>query len=151
MGFSLQSLKKPVRIGEVVRTIKHDSGLELTLVVKHDPAFNSAFAKAQQLLAAKTTKDSFKRENQSDITGYEALIMVIGEYLVSDWNVDVNGVAVQPNGDNLLLVCENISSGLEKFLTQLFETVTSMIKEFSDTTEDAKKKPLSTTGGKRKP
>lgn len=74
MGFSLQSLKKPVRIGEVTRTIKHDN-LELTLVVKHDPAFNSAFAKAQQLLATKTTKDSFKRENQSDITGYEALII----------------------------------------------------------------------------
>ena len=53
--------------------------------------------------------------------------------------------------DNLLLVYENISSGLEQFLTQLFETVTSMIKEFSDTTEDAKKKPLNTTGGKRKP
>ena len=151
MGFSLQSLKKPVRTGEAVRTVKHDSGLELTLVVKHDPAFNSAFAKAQQLLAAKTTKDNLKRENQSDITGYEALIMVIGEYLVSDWNVDVNGEPVQPNGDNLLLVCENITSGLEQFLTQLFETVTSMIKEFSDTTEDAKKKPLNTTGGKRKP
>ena len=151
MGFSLQSLKKPVRIGEVVRTIKHDSGLELTLVVKHDPAFNSAFTKAQKLLTDKITKDSLKRENQSDITGYEALITVIGEYLVSDWNVDVNGVAVEPNGDNLLLVCENITSDLEKFLTQLFETVTSMIKEFSDTTEDAKKKPLNTTGGKRKP
>lgn len=151
MGFSLQSLKKPVRIGEVTRTIKHDSGLELTLVVKHDPVFNSAFAKAQQLLAAKTTKDSFKRENQSDITGYEALIMVIGEYLVSDWNVDVNGEPVQPNGNNLLLACENITSGLEQFLTQLFETVTSMIKEFSDTTVGAKKKPLSTTSGKRKP
>ena len=151
MGFNLQSLKKPVRIGEVTRTIKHDSGLELTLVVKHDPAFNSAFAKAQQLLAAKTTKDSFKRENQSDITGYEALIMVIGEYLVREWNVDVNGEPVQPNGNNLLLACENITSGLEQFLTQLFETVTSMIKEFSDTVEGAKKKPLSTTSGKRKP
>ena len=150
MGFSLESLKKPVRIGEVTRTIKHDS-LELTLVVKHDPAFNSAFAKAQQLLSTKTTKDSFKRENQSDITGYEALIMVIGEYLVSDWNVDVKGEPVEPNGDNLLLVCEKIPGDLEKFLTQLFETVTSMIKEFSDTTEDAKKKPLNTTGGKRKP
>ena len=150
MGFSLQSLKKPVRIGEVVRTIKHDSGLELTLVVKHDPAFNSAFTKAQKLLTDKITKDSLKRENQSDITGYEALITVIGEYLVSDWNVDVNGEPVQPNGDNLLLVCENITNDLDEFLTQLFETVTSMIKEFSDTTEDAKKKPLNTTGGKRK-
>ena len=152
MGFSLQSLKKPVRTGEVTRTIKHEpSGLELELVVTHDPAFSSAFAKVQPLLEQKTvSRADFKRENQSDITGNEALLLVIGEYCVRSWNVDVAGKPLEINGDNLLLVCENIPDDLLGFLSDLITAFGEMVQEYAGLNEATKKKSSSNTTGRAK-
>lgn len=151
MGFSLQSLKKPVRTGEIVRTLKHEpSGLEIELIVQHDPAFSSAFAKVQSMLEQKkVTKDDLKRTSQTDITGNEALLMVIGEYCVKSWNVDVNGEPVEPNGDNLLLVCENITDDLVGFLTDLITSFSEMVQAFAKQIDDTKKKPSNTTTGRK--
>ena len=152
MGFSLQSLKKPDIKSEIIKTVKHElSGLEIELIVKHDPAFSSAFAKVQSLLEQKkVTKDDLKRASQTDITGNEALLLVIGEYCIKSWNVDVNGEPLEPNGDNLLIVCENIPDDLVGFLTDLITTFGEMVQDFSKQVEDIKKKPSSTTSGKRK-
>ncbi|UNU74106.1 hypothetical protein LU293_04210 [Moraxella nasovis] len=151
MAFSLKDLKKPNQVvGEVVRTIKHKSGLQLELVVKQDTAFERALSKVQTLLNdTKIKKDDLKRANQTDITTNEALLMVIGEYNIKSWNVDVNGEPLEPSGDNLLIVLANISDGLPELLDTLFDTFTEMGHEYSEQVQSMKKKPSSTTTGKK--
>ena len=145
MKLNLTDLKKPKIETVVSRGISHDD-LQLKLEVKHDEAFNSAFGKVAPLLDVKKVgKNDLKRESQSDITNYEMLLFVIGEYCIKSWNItDENDKDVPINGDNFLLVL-NAVPNLQDFITNLLHEFGAMINEFGEKAEKIKKKPKATT------
>ena len=145
MKIDLQDLKKPSIDTAIERQIEHGD-LRLTLQVKDDTAFKSAFAKVAPLLDDKTVhKDDLKRSAQTDISSQEMLLYVIGEYCVGDWNVsDKDDTPIAVNGDNFLLVLGALPN-LSEFLLQLIETFGDMMTQFANTVDDIKKKPKTTT------
>lgn len=159
MGFSLATLKKPEPIKDSVieqfsYSFENGDSLDLTLEVKQDPEFTSAFAKVNAELASqKLSTNALKRGNQSEITSYEGILFIIGEYCVKSWNVDVNGEKIKPDGDSFLAVCNEIATDEAVFLdfvNKLVPTFTDMINKFKQTTEDIKKKQSKPTNGKGK-
>ena len=150
MKFNLQDLKKVKIENSVTRNIKHDE-LELTLEIKQDEAFQSAFAKVAPLMNDKTIgKNDLKRENQSDLSNYEMLLYVIGEYCVKEWNAtDENDNAVPINGDNFLLVLNAIPN-LQVFIANLLTEFGAVTNEFAQQKESILKKPSTATNGKSK-
>lgn len=145
MKLNLTDLKKPKVETVVSRDISHGD-LQLTLEVKHDEAFNSAFGKVAPLLDIKKVgKNDLKRESQSDITNYEMLLFVIGEYCIKSWDItDENDKDVPINGDNFLLVL-NAVPNLQDFITNLLHEFGAMINEFGEKADNLKKKPKATT------
>lgn len=145
MKLNLTDLKKPKIEAIISRDISHGD-FKLTLEIKHDEAFNSAFGKVAPLLDTKKIgKDDLKRESQSDITNYEMLLFVIGEYCIKSWNItDENDKDVPINGDNFLLVL-NAVPNLQNFIANLLHEFGEMINEFGEKAENIKKKPKATT------
>ena len=157
MGFSLATLKKPEPIKDsIVKSFdtifNDDSKLEIVLEVKQDPEFTSAFAKVNsELSSQKLSTSSLKRGNQSEITSYEGVLFVIGEYCVKSWNVDVNGEPVMPDGDTFLAVCNEIAKDdtvFLDFINKLLPVFTGMMNEFKELVENVKKKPSKAITGK---
>lgn len=149
MTFNLTILKKTD--DEVVRTVVHN-GIELSLVVKKDDAFTSAFAEVQSLMNAKNkvSKDSLKRANNG-IGANEALLFVIGEYCIKSWNVVVDDVPLAINGDNFLLVLDNAftQDELIDFITKLLTQFGEAVAEFGQKADELKKKSSKNTAGKK--
>lgn len=152
-AFNLNILKKPEFTDEVTKAITFN-GLELTLCVKKDEAFSTAFSTVSNQLnqSQSLTKDKLKKGNQG-ISANEALLFLIGEYCVKEWNVTVDDTAYPINGENLLTVAENAftnSDDLAEFLTLLLNTFTDLMKEFSEKVQAVQKKSSTNTNGKNK-
>ncbi|WP_323842582.1 MULTISPECIES: hypothetical protein [unclassified Moraxella] len=154
MTFNLNIIKKPEFTDEVTRQIKHDNGIELTICIKKDDAFNAAFGEVAPFLNNNKalTKDRLKKGNQG-INANEAVLFLIGEYCVKEWNVTVDDTAYPINGENLLTVAENAftdSDDLAEFLTLLLNTFTDLMKEFGEKVQAVQKKSSTNTNGKNK-
>lgn len=151
MAFDLTLLKKDAKIN-AKREIEFD-GLELTLEIQASEAFKRAAAEVQKIanMPKKVTKDSLKRGNQDEIGEYEAMLFILGEYCISQWNVTADGEPLAINGDNFLIL---LDQGFEKdkltqFITLLFETYASLSQEFEDNKAKLVKKSTTATNGKK--
>lgn len=153
MTFNLNIIKKPEFTDEVTRQIKHDNGIELTICIKKDDAFNAAFAEVAPFLNNNKalTKDRLKKGNQG-INANEAVLFLIGEYCIKDWNIETDGKPLQVNGENLLLVLENAfnQDELVGFMTDLIEKFNEAFGEFNQKVQAIQKKSLTNTTGKNK-
>ncbi|AKG07060.1 hypothetical protein AAX06_01425 [Moraxella bovoculi] len=156
MTFRLDILKKPTFDGTLEKPLEFDNAgqqLQITLQIKQDDEFNSAFAKVGTLLNEQKSinKNGLKRGNVA-IDGNEALLFVIGEYCIKDWNVQTDDGILPINGDNLLLLLNN---GFEQpvlieLITLLINTFAELMNEFSQKVGDIQKKPSANTNGKNK-
>lgn len=151
MAFDLTLLKKDAKVN-AKREIEFD-GLELTLQIQASEAFKRAAAEVQKIANTpkKVTKDSLKRGNQDEIGEYEAMLFILGEYCISQWNVTADGEPLAINGDNFLIL---LDQGFEKdkltqFITLLFETYASLSQEFEDNKAKLVKKSMTATNGKK--
>lgn len=156
MTFKITDLKKQSFNGVIEKTIDFDNDgqqLQMTLQIKQDDEFNAAFTKVGTLLNEQKAinKNSLKRGNIS-IDGNEALLFVIGEYCIKDWNVQTDDGVLPINGDNLLLLLNNgfEQSVLIELMTLLVNTFAELMNEFSQKVGDIQKKPSANTNGKNK-
>lgn len=153
MTFNLNIIKKPEFTDEVIRQIKHDNGIELTICIKKDDAFNAAFGEVAPFLNNNKalTKDRLKKGNQG-INANEAVLFLIGEYCISSWNIETDGKPLPVNGENLLLVLENAfnQDELVGFMTDLIEKFNEAFGEFNQKVQAIQKKSLTNTTGKNK-
>lgn len=153
MTFNLDLLKKTDNAASATKTIDYQ-GLEITLEIKKDAQFESAFAQVSELLNQKATitKESLKR-NSDGIAAFEALFFVIGEYCIKSWNVSVNDAPFDINGDNFLQLLENAfddAQTLQAFMVEVLEAFNSVVQEFKNRVDEIKKKPSNNTSGKNK-
>lgn len=145
--FKITDLKKPNFDSEIKKQISFE-GLELTLRVRHDNDFLTAIGRVYSQMDKEKTlnKDSLKR---GQMASSEALFFVIGEYVVSDWNVvDDNNTPVPINGDNFLAVLEDVEN-LTDFLVLLMAEFNKAMSEFGQAVENLKKKSLKPMSGKK--
>lgn len=156
MTFKITDLKKQSFDFVIEKTIDFDNNgqqLQMTLQIKQDDEFNAAFTKVNTLLNGQKaiSKNSLKRGSVG-IDGSEALLFVIGEYCIKDWNVQTDDGVLPINGDNLLLL---LNSGFEQsvlieLMTLLVNTFAQLMNEFSQKVGDIQKKPSANTNGKNK-
>lgn len=152
MSFKLSIAKKPVFDGEVTKTLNFENGIEMTLAVKKDLQFESAYTEVQGLLADnKVTRDKLKRNNQG-MQGYEAMLFLIGEYNIKAWNIEVDGKPFAINGDNFLTLLENAftDDNLADFIKLLITTFTELMEQYAQKVDEIKKKQSPNTDGKKK-
>lgn len=153
MAIQLKDLKQK-KIGEVVRELEYKDVLTLTMRVGDDKQFQSAMTKIQQ--PDKTlTKDSLSKANNDgdSISVGEAMLYLIGEYLITDWDVEVSAGEVAPiNGDNFIALCASIGDDDEnaEFVGFISDNFTQMINECKELGASAKKKPSRYGSGSKK-
>lgn len=148
--FKLDIVKRKNDIS-AIRTIKQD-GIEMTLEIKKDAEFETAVGNMGQFIEdkPKLTREVLKR-GQDSINVNEAMIYIIGEYLITDWNIEVEGNKLDINGDNLFLVLENaFDDKPHNFIKLLLDTFSELTKEYNDKLLAVKKKLLNTTTTKNK-
>ena len=149
MKFKIQDLKKPTFDSQITKALEHE-GLSLTLCIKHDEDFMNALAKVQGQFDKDEmlSKDSLRR-GKGQIQSSEALLFVIGEYAIGDWNVtDMNDKPIDINGDHFLLVLQSVDN-LPDFLMKLINTFNEAMTEFGQAIDTLKKKSKHTTTGKK--
>lgn len=144
----------------LTKTIKHEaSGLEMTLHLEHNPEFERAFSSvyAEMGKPTKLSKDTLKKGGSTaELSGIEAQLFVIGEYLIQSWNADdEDGEEVKPNGENFTAICAQLTEAESEkdkggFLTWVFNEFGSLSTEYKKKLDDAKKKSLKSTSTKRK-
>lgn len=139
MSFTLKTIQQP---HSVSKALKYDN-LELTLCFKQNPQFERALSSVVNEMNKPVvlTKEHLTKSG-GDITPHEALLFVLGEYAIAEWNVsDEQGNAVAINGDNFLLLCGQMPD-IQGFLSWLFDEFTQLSQAYRDKLEDVKKKPL---------
>ncbi|OOR90246.1 hypothetical protein B0181_05075, partial [Moraxella caviae] len=135
---------------KVTKTIKHDeTGLELTLEMKHDEAFQRAFATVGEELNTRNplTKNTLSRQameaKKDEMHKNVALMFVIGEYLLAKWNVqDTDGKPLATNGDNFLKLFEHLGQTEQGLVcvTMITNAFQELMEEYYDKIQNIKKK-----------
>ena len=153
MAIQLKDLKQK-KIGEVVRELEYKDLLTLTMRVGDDKQFQSAMTKIQQPDKTLTKNALSKANNDGDgISVGEAMLYLIGEYLITDWDVEVKVGEIAPiNGDNFIALCASIGDDDDnaEFVGFISDNFTSMINEFKELGAATKKKrSLSGSGSKK--
>ena len=152
MAIQLKDLKQK-KIGEVVRELEYKGLLTLTMRVSDDKQFQSAMTKIQQPDKTLTKNALSKANNDGDgISVGEAMLYLIGEYLITEWDVEIGGEIAPINGDNFTALCASIGDDAENldFATHVFEQFQEMSKEFAAQSDGAKKKRLPSGTGSKK-
>ena len=152
MAIQLKDLKQK-KIGEVVRELEYKDLLTLTMRVSDDKQFQSAMTKIQQPDKTLTKNALSKANNDGDgISVGEAMLYLIGEYLITEWDVEIGGEIAPINGDNFIALCASIGDDDENidFVGFISDNFTSMINEFKELGAETKKKPLKSTSGSKK-
>lgn len=152
MAIQLKDLKQK-KIGEVVRELEYKGLLTLTMRVSDDKQFQSAMTKIQQPDKTLTKNALSKANNDGDgISVGEAMLYLIGEYLITEWDVEIGGEIAPINGDNFIALCASIGDDDENidFVGFISDNFTQMINEFKELGAETKKKPLKSTSGSKK-
>lgn len=152
MAIQLKDLKQK-KLGEVVRELEYKDLLSLTMRISDDKQFASAMA---QLEAPEKgmTKDRLSKANNTgdNISIGEAILYLIGEYLVTDWDAEVAVGEIAPiNGDNFIALCASIGDDDEniEFVNFISKSFNEMTEEFRALGVATKKKPLKDLAGKK--
>lgn len=151
MAIQLKDLKQK-KIGEVVRELEYKGLLTLTMRVSDDKQFQSAMTKIQQPDKTLTKNALSKANNDGDgISVGEAMLYLIGEYLITEWDVEIGGEIAPINGDNFIALCASIGDDDENidFVGFISDNFTQMINEFKELGAETKKKPLKSTTTKK--
>ena len=152
MAIQLKDLKQK-KIGEVVRELEYKGLLKLTMRVSDDKQFQSAMTKIQQPDKTLTKNALSKANNDGDgISVGEAMLYLIGEYLITEWDVEIGGEIAPINGDNFIALCASIGDDDENidFVGFISDNFTQMINEFKELGAETKKKRLPSTSGSKK-
>lgn len=152
MAIQLKDLKQK-KIGEVVRELEYKGLLTLTMRVSDDKQFQSAMTKIQQPDKTLTKNALSKANNDGDgISVGEAMLYLIGEYLITEWDVEIGGEIAPINGDNFIALCASIGDDDENidFVGFISDNFTSMINEFKELGAETKKKPSRYGSGSKK-
>ena len=152
MAIQLKDLKQK-KLGEVVRELEYKDLLSLTMRISDDKQFASAMA---QLEAPEKgmTKDRLSKANNTgdNISIGEAILYLIGEYLVTDWDAEVAVGEIAPiNGDNFIALCASIGDDDENidFVNFISKNFNEMTEEFRALGVATKKKPSKDLAGKK--
>lgn len=152
MAIQLKDLKQK-KIGEVVRELEYKGLLTLTMRVSDDKQFQSAMTKIQQPDKTLTKNALSKANNDGDgISVGEAMLYLIGEYLITEWDVEIGGEIAPINGDNFIALCASIGDDDENidFVGFISDNFTSMINEFKELGAETKKKLSRSGSGSKK-
>lgn len=152
MAIQLKDLKQK-KIGEVVRELEYKGLLTLTMRVSDDKQFQSAMTKIQQPDKTLTKNALSKANNDGDgISVGEAMLYLIGEYLITEWDVEIGGEIAPINGDNFIALCASIGDDDENidFVGFISDNFTQMINEFKELGAETKKKPSRYGSGSKK-
>lgn len=153
MAIQLKDLKQK-KIGEVVRELEYKGLLTLTMRVSDDKQFQSAITKIQQPDKTLTKNALSKANNDGDgISVGEAMLYLIGEYLITEWDVEIEPNKIAPiNGDNFMALCASVGDDDEnaEFIGFISTNFNEMAKEFKELGAETKKKPLKSTSGSKK-
>lgn len=148
MAIQLKDLKQK-KLGEVVRELNYKDMVNLTMRVSDDKDYVSAIKKVQQP-DQQLTKDSLLRANNTveSLTQGEAMMIIIGEYVITDWDVETSEGEIAPiSGDNFIALCASIGDDDENadFIGFISDNFQDMAKEFAAQAEETKKKPSKST------
>lgn len=154
MAITLKDLK-PKNLAAIEREIDYKGLVKLTMRVGQDKAFGAAMTKVHEQSAnKKVTKDALAKSNfdENELSTGEAMLYLIGEYLITDWDVETAGGEIAPiNGDNFTALCASIGDDQENldFATEIYKNFKEMSDEFIAKSADTKKKPLKPTATKK--
>lgn len=159
MAFQLKDLKKK-ELKAVNRVLDYNEDLSLTIEMTDDKAFQNAFAQVQEQMQDKPlTRNALSRtyNNDSTISANEAVLYVIGEYLVKDWSVLLpDGKPAPINGENFVTLCASVgdtAAEMVDFVTYIIRNFTELMGEFEEQGQKAeaiKKKPSKSGSGASK-
>ncbi len=155
MAIQLKDLKKK-EIGEVVRELNFDDKVKLTMRFSNDKDFTSALSHLQEKqVNSALTKNKLSKANNAgeSLTTGEAMLYLIGEYMITEWDVELSEGEIAPiNGDNFTLLCSSIGDDDDnvEFMQYISKNFAEMSVEFRDQKESVKKKPLKPTVGTKK-
>ena len=134
MSITLQELQ-PKKIGEVVRDIEHKDKVNLTMQINDNKAFANALAKVQAPPDGMTKNLLSKANNDNDnISMGEAMLYIIGEYLITAWDVLIKGEPAKINGDNFINLCASIGTDDEniEFVNVISDNFTEITTGFKE-------------------
>ena len=133
----------------------HDSGLTISFKSFLTPSFQRAYGlitakidadNRQNLTFDSLSKDAF---NDDTLTYDEALIVAVGEHLISDWNVvDEEGNKLEVTGKNLLLLLNQIDNP-SQFVQWCMDCTSELAKSLADELAYTKKKSSNVGNGKK--
>lgn len=153
MAITLKDLK-PKKLGEVVRELEYKDLVKLTMRISDDKDYVSALKQLQKP-DKPLTKASLSKVNNAieSLSQGEAMMIIIGEYLITEWDVATSdGNAAPINGDNFIALCASVGDDDEnaEFIGFISDNFHEMAKEFSLQASETKKKPLRYSAGTRK-
>ena len=154
MAIQLKDLK-PKNLAAIERDIDYKGLVKLKMCVSQNKAFANAMSKVYaQGKDTKVTKDALAKGNfdEDELSMGEAILYLIGEYLITEWDVESDGEVAPINGDNFTTLCASIGDADENidFTAHIFENYRELMDEFSAQAADTKKKPLRSTTGRKK-
>lgn len=158
MSIVLKEITKK-KLEAVEREFDYKGLVRFTMRVDDDDSFTSALSQVhqqEQTKPKKLTKKNLSKANNTDVgisTG-EAFIYLVGEYLVTDWDVTVpNGDIAPINGDSFMALCATVGKTIKEqidFVAYVSDAFAKLSAEFAAQKEVPKKKPSKRGGGKKK-
>lgn len=154
MAIQLKDLK-PKNLAAIERDVDYKGLVKLKMRVSQNKAFANAMSKIyEQGNNKKVTKDALAKDNfdENELSMGEAILYLIGEYLVTEWDVEAAGEVAPINGDNFTTLCASIGDADEniEFTAHIFENYRALMDEFSAQTVETKKKPSVSGNGRKK-
>lgn len=152
MAIQLKDLK-PKKLGEVVRELDYKGLVKLTMRISDDKDYVSAIKQLQQP-DKPLTKDSILKANNAieSLSKGEAMLIIIGEYVITDWDVQTPKGEIAPiSGDNFMVLCSSVGDDDEnlEFIQYISDNFQGMAKDFASQAAETKKKPLRSGTGKK--
>lgn len=153
MAITLKDLK-PKRLGEVVRELNYKDLVSLTMRISDDKDYVSAIKQIHKP-DKPLTKESLSKANNAveTLSQGEAMMIVIGEYVITEWDVTTSDGKIAPiNGDNFMALCASIGDDDEnaEFIGFISTNFNEMAKEFSLQASETKKKQSRSGSGTKK-
>lgn len=153
MAITLKDLK-PKKLGEVVRELNYKDLVSFTMRISDDKDYVSAIKQIQKP-EKPLTKDSLSKANNAveTLSQGEAMMIIIGEYVITEWDVKTSDGKVAPiNGDNFMALCASVGDDDEnaEFVGFISDNFHEMAKEFALQASETKKKPSASGRGTKK-